>query len=168
MNKAEEMLDLLKTVDEGYASVQFCPESDDWLESIKEHIADVADYDLMNFDTGHENHCTLMYAPDCPVPEVEKIQDLVGSRLHLKNPRFELFGENGDYLVLAFDSDLLAAYNGRLRASGQVPSEISDEYKPHITLAKNVENLDTETLPELPQDLYLNIAGITAEEISND
>lgn len=168
MNKAETLLGLVQSVDEGYSSVKFCPDSDAWIDTLKQVIADSSDYDKMNFDTGHDNHCTLMYAPGTGAPDEGTISDLVGSKLHLKNPRYEIFGERADYLVLAFDSDLLHSFNYRLRASGEMPSAISAEYSPHITLAKDVENLDVSTLPELPTDLYLNITGVTAEEIEND
>lgn len=87
-------------------------------------------------------HCTITYSRE-PVAAIELLEPEFP--IYATAKKFSLFGEENDTLVLEIESEeLLRIYNQSrdLGATSDWPN-----YKPHITLAKNVVDIDVDDLP---------------------
>ena len=105
---------------------------------------------LKTATVNEELHCTLIYSQKPHVDEIEpesyKAIATFGS--------FELFGPKEDTLVVTLISEDLIRRNERLVDEHGFISDY-DEYKPHITLAYGVENIDLNSLPDIDFQITL-------------
>jgi 2'-5' RNA ligase len=163
MNKAQKVLSKLRSINEGYIAISFDADTRQRLSEICDLIGETSIMEEISFVDSNEFHTTLMYSPTTPVLDI--IPELVGKTIVAHNPRFQLFGPENDVLVIQFESPELDILNQKYKDMGEIPSELSAEYKPHITLAKDVVGLEMPTLPALPLNIPLVITDHYAEEI---
>lgn len=169
MSRASDLIKKLNNISEGYIAVNFDKSTQQIIwDDVMEPILNKASWgSLGTRDDSHEEldmdkkHITLMYSPDTPALEITP--ELNGSELVLNNPRFSLFGEDGDYLVLEFDNEKLQDLHQVYKEAGEVNT--FNEYRPHITLFKGVSEVDFETLPKLPRQITVKVNQHYSEEI---
>ena len=106
-------------------------------------------------------HTTIIYSPDTPYYQIPP--KLIGKKIELKNPSYELFGENKDTLVISFTSELLTKRHNEVKEKYKLKPTYP-EYKPHITLSEKAGDIDLKNLPVLT-DITLNIVIEKSETI---
>jgi 2'-5' RNA ligase len=98
-------------------------------------LAACKDLDIDNLYRPNQVHTTLVYSPETPYVQVPS--SLVGQRVQMANPKFEMFGPEKDTLVVSFESDLLQARHAELLSVYGLEHTYRP-YKPHITLSEQV------------------------------
>lgn len=96
-------------------------------------------------------HCTIVYSRE-PVPVLEVLEVQFPIIANFK--QFSLFGENNDVLVAEIQSEQLTQIFNQSSDLGAV-SDWPD-YKPHITLAKNVGQIDLDSLRYIDFDIVFD------------
>lgn len=112
---------------------------------------------LKQFELNTELHCTLIYSKkpyeDEIIPESYTALASFSS--------FELFGPENDTLVIKLNSEDLKRRNEDLTKKYGFISDY-DEYKPHITLAYGIKNIDLNSLPDFEFGVILQDESVEA------
>lgn len=131
-------------------NIKLAPDS----QTIK-HICDVLDKNnIPHQEFRNDPHCTIIYSPD--IIDVNKIVfpeiklPIVGNKAH-----FEFFEtrDDGTVLVIEFESDTAVKLFEYLKQKYNFTTKY-DEYRPHITIQKNI--LNKPNLPDIDFDLYFD------------
>lgn len=143
MNKSLELIELVEKYSDAsgtYVSVEYDPNDS---EAIYEFYKDI----VPEMYTPNSIHTTLMYSKDTPYLSIQP--SLIGTVLSINNPKYEIFGEKKDCLVVSFDSDILSDRHQELTDMGLKHSW--DEYRPHITLSDSLpSDFSADNLPDFP------------------
>lgn len=99
---------------------------------------------IKQHEINEDLHCTLIYSQK---PQIEEVQT-ESYFATCTFDSFDLFGPKKDTLVLRLNSSELERRNKLLSNKYGFISDY-DEYKPHITLAYGVANIDLNSLPPI-------------------
>ena len=111
-------------------------------------------YNLPDNDFITDPHCTIIYSSD--VIPANKIPVNISLPIIVKDSVFSLFDTKDDGLVLVieFTNKELSKYFRYLKDTFKFTTKY-DEYRPHITIAKNVNKKFTD-LPKINFDLVFD------------
>jgi hypothetical protein len=116
---------------------------------------------LKGHKINEELHCTLIYSKKPYVDDIEpKDYTAIGTF-----QEFSLFGLKEDTLVAEINSQDLTRRNAELTEEYGFISDF-DEYKSHITLSYDIENIDLNSLP--PMNFAFTFVNETVEELDLD
>jgi 2'-5' RNA ligase len=118
-------------------------------------------YNLPDNDFIAVPHCTIIYSPD--VVPANKIPVNISLPILVKDSKLTLFDtkDDGIVLVIEFTNSDLLKYFRFLKDTFQFTTKY-DEYRPHITIAKNVNKKFTD-LPKINFDLVFDKIEIETE-----
>ena len=116
---------------------------------------------LKQHKINEELHCTLIYSQKPHVDEIESNSYQATATFN----QFELFGPKSNILVIELISKELEARNNKLVQEHGFISDYN-EYKPHITLAYDVEGLDLNSLP--PIEFSMTLQDEYVEPLNTD
>lgn len=109
-------------------------------EDVAERIIKPLGFFVPDLYKADQFHTTIMYAPYndfLPVPP----RFSKGTSILIENPRYEVLGEDRNFLTIVYDNALLLARFNELNSIGLKPTY--PKYKSHITLTESFNRNDS-------------------------
>lgn len=130
---------------------------DDTIKKIM-HLAESCNFPHADFDA--HPHCTIIYSPDFIDAKDIKLPT-IKTPIVATNPELKIFRtkDDGDVLVIEFDCEKANQCFEYMKTKYNISTKYN-EYRPHITLQKNISNKYM-SLPKINFDLFFDKLLVT-------